>query len=54
MGFRQVMADNGVCKRGYCYFLAPRCGLLTLVCRAFRALRFGFVMRNVPLPRFSD
>ena len=32
------------------YFRAPRCGFFNRDCRVFRLLRFGLVMRNVPLP----
>jgi hypothetical protein len=37
-------------KRGWNYFRMPRFRPFNFDCRRFFALRFGFLMRNVPLP----
>jgi hypothetical protein len=36
------------------YLRAPRWGFLTRDCRSLAFLRFGLVMRNVPLPTLMD
>jgi hypothetical protein len=36
------------------YLREPARGFFSLFCRAFLDVRFGLLMRNVPLPRFSD